>query len=123
MKILLDMCLPPSWISVLERAGYEAIHWKNIGAYDALDIEIVEWARSNGYIIFTHDLDFGTILALTNANGPSVIQARTQDVTPEHLGSLALSYLQKYEGELNAGAILVIDEARARVNLLPLDIR
>lgn len=117
------MCLPSSWIPVLETAGHQAIHWKNIGAYNALDSEIVEWARRNGYIIFTHDLDFGTILALTNATGPSVIQARTQDVTPEHLGSLALFYLQKYQSDLITGALLVIDEARARVNLLPLQVK
>lgn len=40
------------------------------------------WARANDYIVFTHDLDFGAMLALTNAESPSVIQVRTQDVTP-----------------------------------------
>jgi predicted nuclease of predicted toxin-antitoxin system len=120
MKIVVDMCLPPSWVEILQRAGYEAIHWKNIGEYHAADTEILKWARENDYIIFTHDLDFGTLLALTNATGPSVIQARTQDVTPDHLSQLIISYMRLYETHPSNGALMVVDEARARVTLLPL---
>jgi predicted nuclease of predicted toxin-antitoxin system len=43
------------------------------------------WARENGHVVLTHDLDFGTLLALTRANGPSVVQVRAQDVLPQHL--------------------------------------
>jgi predicted nuclease of predicted toxin-antitoxin system len=28
----------------------------------------MNWALTNGYIVFTHDLDFGAILAATQAN-------------------------------------------------------
>ena len=31
----------------------------------------MDWALTNGYAVFTHDLDFGTLLALTHATGPS----------------------------------------------------
>jgi predicted nuclease of predicted toxin-antitoxin system len=34
----------------------------------------MEWARANRYIVFTHDLDFGSLLAATGAETPSVIQ-------------------------------------------------
>jgi len=34
--------------------------------------------------VFTHDLDFGDILAATGAEAPSVIQVRTEDTTPFH---------------------------------------
>ena len=63
------------------------------------------------------------MLALTNENGPSIIQVRTQDVTLEHVSMIVITYLQRYEADLLAGALLVIDEVRARVNLLPLDIK
>lgn len=36
------------------------------------------WALTNDYIVFTHDLDFGTLLAITQADAPSVIQVRSQ---------------------------------------------
>ena len=31
MKLLIDMNLSPVWVSHLHLAGFEAIHWRNIG--------------------------------------------------------------------------------------------
>ncbi len=60
----------------------EAKHWSSVGlAYDA-DTIIFEYATQNDYIIFTHDLDFGAILAATNAAKPSVPQLRDEDIFP-----------------------------------------
>jgi len=64
MKLLIDMNLSPKWVSVLKEAGFEAAHWSSIGRPDAPDYEILEYARSNGYVVFTHDLDFGPYLLL-----------------------------------------------------------
>jgi predicted nuclease of predicted toxin-antitoxin system len=82
MKLLIDMNLSPLWVNYLLNLDIEAIHWSSVGlAYDA-DTVIFEYASQNGYIIFTHDLDFGAILAATNANKPSVLQLRDEDVFP-----------------------------------------
>jgi predicted nuclease of predicted toxin-antitoxin system len=51
------------------------------------------WARENGYIVFTHDLDFSALLAATQGEGPSVIQVRTQNVLPEGIGTLVITAL------------------------------
>jgi hypothetical protein len=48
------------------------------------------WALANGYVVFTHDLDFGTMLALTDASGPSVLQVRAQSVLPEYIGPVVI---------------------------------
>jgi predicted nuclease of predicted toxin-antitoxin system len=85
MKLLVDMNLSPEWVAILERAGWKAVHWSNVGDLRATDSEIMAWAKQNGRVVFTNDLDFGTALALTQAEGPSVIQVRTQDVTPGEL--------------------------------------
>jgi predicted nuclease of predicted toxin-antitoxin system len=82
--------------------------------------KIMAWARSNGYVVFTHDLDFGTALALTHAAGPSVLQMRTQDVLPAHAGPVIAASLRQHESDLAAGALVVVDEARSRVRILPL---
>ena len=78
------------------------------------------WARTNGYVVFTHDLDFGALLALTAQLGPSVIQMRTEDVTPEAQGENLLAALQRFAGPLADGALISLDEARARVRVLPI---
>ena len=120
MKLLIDMNLSPKWVSVLKEAGLEATHWSSIGRPDAPDDEILAYAKSNRYVVFTHDLDFGTILAATEADCPSVIQIRTQDVTPEQLSPLVVSALHQFEKHLEDGALVTIDRKKLRARLLPL---
>ena len=120
MKIVVDMNLSPAWISVLEEAGYAAIHWSTIGSPSASDHEILAWAKTNSCVLFTHDLDFGAILAATGAEAPSVIQIRTQDITPAHAKDLILGALKGFGENLIEGALISVDEANSRVRLLPL---
>ena len=120
MKLLVDMNLSPDWVAVLEQADWKAIHWSNIGNPCATDSEIMAWAKQNGHVVFTHDLDFGTMLALTQAEGPSVIQVRTQDVTPTAIGKLVVNALRQFQQDLEKGALIVLDEANVRARVLPL---
>ena len=80
----------------------------------------MEWASAHGYIVVTHDLDLGTALAVTHARGPSVLQVRTHDVAPARLGPLLCGVLQEFQDALTKGALIVVDEARQRVRMLPL---
>lgn len=80
----------------------------------------LRWATAHGYAVFTNDLDFGTMLALTGARGPSVLQVPGLNVLPEAIGSLVLSLLNTYATEIEPGALLVADERRQRVRILPL---
>ena len=114
------MNLSPDWIPVLREAGLEVVHWSNIGDPGAPDKEIMTWAKDNHCVVFTHDLDFGSLLALTQAEGPSVIQIRTQDVTPAAIGPLVLRMFHQFHSEIEAGALIVLDEARSRARILPL---
>lgn len=82
MKLLIDMSLSPLWVRFFEQHGIEALHWSNVGRASAPDAEIMEFAGAKRFVVFTHDLDFGTLLATRKAAGPSVIQVRTQDVLP-----------------------------------------
>ena len=120
MKILIDMNLSPEWVGALEAAGWQAMHWSSIGKASAPDEEIFEHAKKYEFVIFTHDLDFGSILAATNASYPSVIQVRVQDVTPQYLSSLVISALNQFKDQLYAGALITIDEKKSRARILPL---
>jgi predicted nuclease of predicted toxin-antitoxin system len=120
MKLLVDMNLSPDWVAVLEQAGWKSIHWSDIGNPHTVDSGIMAWAKQNSHVVFTHDLDFGTMLALTQAEGPSVIQVRTQDVTPAAIGKLVVNALRQFQSELEKGALIVLDEANVRARILPL---
>ena len=96
MKILIDMNLSPEWVQEFKNHKIESTHRSEVGQFDAPDSIIMDWARKNDHIVFTHDLDFGTALALTRAEKPSVIQVRTQNVTVTHLSKMIIPILRDY---------------------------
>ena len=68
------------------------------------------WARDNGRILLTHDLDFGAVLASSGAGSQSVIQLRASDVAQHGAGPLILDVLISVTTELrqvaSSGSIL-----------------
>ena len=58
MRLLIDMNLSPEWVPFLHEHGITAVHWSSIGAGNAPDTEIMQWARENGFVVFTHDWDY-----------------------------------------------------------------
>jgi predicted nuclease of predicted toxin-antitoxin system len=120
MKLLVDMNLSPAWVETLNQAGWEAAHWSSLGNPRSTDAEIMRFARDNDWVVFTHDLDFGALLAYTRAGKPSVFQVRARDVSPQHLGPLAIQTLRQFSAQLESGALVSVDEAGQRVRLLPL---
>lgn len=120
MKLLIDMNLAPRWVQVFEDAGNPAAHWTDIRPGDAPDSQIMRHAHDHGYCVLTHDLDFGAILAASGTASPSVVQVRTDDVSPEALTERLLAILREYESVLVQGALMTLDPARLRVRILPL---
>jgi len=120
MKILIDMNLSPDWTDLLRSAGWSAEHCSRIGPPNASDLEILSFAKANGYVLFTHDLDFGAILALSREAAPSVIQIRTQNLTPGSLAPLLLRTLDQFQDVLERGALISVDEFAVRARILPL---
>jgi predicted nuclease of predicted toxin-antitoxin system len=120
MKVLVDMNLSPRWIGALATAGIESVHWSTVGARNAPDSEIMVFASANDYVVLTHDLDFGAILAATQGEKPSVVQIRAEDVSPDVIGASVVSALRQMSGELEAGALVTVDPNRTRLRVLPL---
>jgi predicted nuclease of predicted toxin-antitoxin system len=119
VRILVDVNLSPSWVNCLGQSGIEATHWSSIGAADAPDTEIMEWAATHDCVVFTHDLDFGALLHLTAARKPSVVQIRAEDVRPATMGKYVCAAIFQTMDELHQGALVTIDPRRNRVALLP----
>ena len=120
MKIAIDMNLSPTWVEYLLTHGFSAVHWSDLGDPRAKDRVIMAYAREHGLVVFTHDLDFGIILAVTHALGPSVVQVRSQDPLPETVGKLVVSAIQSYRSLLERGALVTIDPKKLRARVLPI---
>ncbi len=114
------MNLPPAWVAVFKKESFEANHWSAVGIATASDSEILEWAAENNSIVFTHDLDFGALLASRAGRKPSVIQLRTQETSPARMGETVVLAIRQLWEELQRGALVTVDPARARVRVLPL---
>jgi predicted nuclease of predicted toxin-antitoxin system len=120
VRLVIDMNLSAEWVAELARHGWSAVHWSTVGDPTAEDATIMAWAVANGYVVFTHDLDFGSMLALTHAAGPSVLQIRGQSVLPEDIGPVVKTALRQHEAALESGALVVVEIRKSRVRVLPL---
>lgn len=79
----------------------------------------MHWAAEHTHIVLTADLDFSAILAATQRRQPSVIQIRADVPTPAATGEAVLSAIRQARAELESGAVLSVDTARARLRVLP----
>jgi predicted nuclease of predicted toxin-antitoxin system len=120
VKILVDMNLSPEWLEVLKTAGFEALHWKEVGSPTAADEEIFKWARENKRVVMTQDLDFSQLLFRAGADGPSVILLRIQNELDKDQQARVCAALRPVEEALEAGAMVVIDDTHVRVRRIPI---
>ena len=123
MKLIVDMNLAPRWVETLAAAGFEAVHWSSTGSPFALDEEIMSWAAAERCVVLTNDLDFGAMLAASRGTKPSVVQIRSDDLSPDVIGSKVVAALTQLTAELSLGALGTIDPVRTRLRLLPIHSR
>ena len=122
MKILVDMNLSPDWCRLLGVRGWEAVHWSDVGHPTATDKDVMAYAAQGKYVVFTHDLGFSAMLAASQAATPSVIQMRAQDTLSSEFQDQVFDALRRFGPELESGAIVVVEQFRARARILPLPV-
>lgn len=120
MHFLIDMNMPRGWIAILSGAGHPATYWRDIGLATARDDEIMSFARSNGMVVLTRDLDFGDLLALNGADGPSVVQLRDGDTTPQESAVRVIEAIDRFGVQIERGGLVTISVKRSRVRILPI---
>ena len=119
MKFIVDMNLSPKWVARLRASGHEAVHWSTLGAPSADDRDVAARARAEGCIVLTADLDFGSVLAASGADGPSVVLLRSAILRPAVIGDAVIKAIATATDELLAGALMTFDGTRSRLRMLP----
>ena len=120
MKLLLDMNIPLKYESLLKDKGIMVLRWSDVGSPNAQDVEIMDYARMNDFVVLTFDLDFSAILSTTHELRPSIAQVRASIINAEQAVDLIVTALIRNSDDLDKGAILSIDIEKSRIHLLPL---
>jgi predicted nuclease of predicted toxin-antitoxin system len=116
MQLLADAGISPRTVEFLKQLGYQATHVRSLGLQRVSDPELIDRARADGSVIVTFDLDFGEILAPGAHDEPSVIICRLQDERADSVNQRLSAVLFELVEELEAGALILIDDTRYRVS-------
>jgi len=120
MKLILDQGLPRSSVRLLQEQGHDVLHTGECGMSCSSDIEIIEFARQQDRVVVTLDSDFHTIMALTEADSPSIIRIRIEGLRAEGLANLLQKVLEKCQDDIIAGAMVSVNQKQIRLRKLPL---
>jgi predicted nuclease of predicted toxin-antitoxin system len=121
MRLLLDENLSHRIATRLTAAGHDVVHVTDVDLADTDDPVIFQWAADHNRIVVTSDADFGTMLALSGAPGPSVILLRSSDhLTPPQQADLIAATLDQVADDLTTGAVASITPERIRIRQLPI---
>lgn len=105
-----------SW---LRSRGHDVLHIGDVGLHRLADGTIFQKAANEARIILTFDLDFGEILALSHGQTVSVVLFRLKNTTTPFVIQRLAIVLGTAGNVLEAGAIVVVEDARIRIRRLP----
>jgi predicted nuclease of predicted toxin-antitoxin system len=86
----------------------------------AEDREILRWAAEQGAIVVTLDADFHAILAVSAANGPSVVRIRMQGLDAAAVVEIILSVLMSFGTGLEKGSLVTVKARKTTCHKLPI---
>ncbi|HET7880114.1 MAG TPA: DUF5615 family PIN-like protein [Acetobacteraceae bacterium] len=121
MKFLVDMPLSPDLARWLGAQGHDAVHAVDLGLQRAPDSAIIARTRQEGRTVVTADLDYPPVLALAQANEPSLILFRHGNWSEAEVIERLSGVLAGLSEADIAHSILVVDRDRVRRRQLPID--
>jgi predicted nuclease of predicted toxin-antitoxin system len=120
VRFLVDACVDVRLAHWLRERGYDARHLRDEGLSSLPNGRIFSKAIAEGRVVVTHDLDFGEISALTHGQTASVIVFRLHNPRLPRLIERLSAVLADCLPALQAGAVVIVEEARHRVRNLPI---
>jgi len=120
MKFLLDVGISPELGRLLEEDGHEVRRITDYYSPRTADEDILEIARQEDETVITHDLDFGTLLAFSSHNRPSVIIFRIHHINAKNFHRLIRQHWNDISEPLSIGAVVIIQSSGVRIRMLPL---
>jgi predicted nuclease of predicted toxin-antitoxin system len=104
----------------LRQEGHDAKHLRDEGLHRLPNGEIFAKAIAEDRVVLTFDLDFGEIAALTEGRKASVVLFRLHNTRTTHVMDRLAAVLGNCAEVLQKGAVVVVEESRHRIRLLPI---
>jgi len=104
----------------LRTEGYETIHLRDQALHRLKDPLIFSKAVDEGRVLLTFDLDFGEIASLSGGQIVSVILFRLRNTRTVNVIARLASVLTDASKALEEGAIVIVEDSRHRVRMLPI---
>ncbi len=113
--------MPRSLAASLGAVGHHCRMVVQIADPRISDEEILSIARENEEVVLTHDLDFGTLMAFSNADSPSVVTFRIAHINADVFSGLIIDNWKSIEQALEDKSIVVFQEHTIRIRQLPVN--
>ncbi len=120
MRFFTDMGIGLDVASALRASSHVCVHLAEERLERLSDADIIVKARQERRVVLTHDLDFGRLLALSGAAGPSIVTFRLSDMRPSNVPDRLLRVLSDYSSDLERGAAFVVTDKGVRRRVLPI---
>ena len=120
MRLFQDQGVPRDAAARLRDLGYECMHAGEIGMGKSADDEILAWSLGKNAIVVTLDADFHTMLAVSRANGPSVIRLRMQGLGAWQVVELVQSVFAGFGDDLKRGSLVTVKAHKVTCHRLPI---
>ena len=112
MRVLLDTCVSGGVRKPLSEAGHDVV-WAADWPADLGDEEILHRAHQEARVLVTLDKDFGELAIVRGQSHSGIVRLVALSTTQQAV--MCAAVLAKYEGELEAGAIVTAEAGRIRV--------
>lgn len=120
IRLLANMNISPKTVEALQQQGWDIVRVSQFLPVNASDQEILSFARRQGRVVVTQDLDFSALLALGGYKRPSLITLRLAVSDPETITQRLVEILPQFEQLLQEGCAITIEEVATRVRKLPI---
>ena len=114
MRILLDACVWGGARAKLKSEGHD-VEWIGELSEDPGDEEVISQACAERRVLVTLDKDFGELAVVRGVQHCGII--RLVDVAASRQAEICLLMLERYEKDLNRGALVTASRGRTRIRL------
>ncbi len=119
IRLLADVHISPKTVGDLQKQGYEIMRSSEVLPANAPDINILEFARTENWVVLTQDLHFSMLVALSKYSQPSLITLRLSSAKPDIVTQKLLDVLPQIEEALQEGSAITIQDESIRIRKLP----